>query len=249
MKTMIYEQKKQITYNDIDANWDISLTAILRYMTESAWSNAEDLGIGVSQIPQTGLAFVIQRLAIKIYNPPILGDEFTLRTWPAETKRTTFVRKGAFLDQSGAKLIEWESLWVLVDINERKIKRPDVLKAEVPLYGELDNEAKTEKILLPERGSISNHRSYTHEVEFSDLDSYQHMSNTNYGDLLTNVYRQDESRSSFIKHGTQIHFNYVNEGQIYDKILVSLSEVENEIFIEGTTETHTVFTAIVRQEG
>lgn len=245
---MIYEGQKQITYNDIDANWDINLTAILKYMTEANWANGEELGIGVSQIPKTNLAFVTQRIAIKILMPPVLGDKFLLRTWPAEARRTTFVRKGVFLDLAGNKLIEWESLWVLVDMNKRKIKRPSELKADIPLYGDLGVAIATERIQLPTLENVEQVLSYTHKVDFSDLDPYQHMSNIKYGDLLTNVYRRDENRSSFMKQGTEIHFNYTNEGQIYDDILVSLYELENKILISGTTGAHAVFTAVVKHE-
>ena len=245
---MIYERKKQITYNDIDANGDISLTAVLKYMTEANWENAEEINIGISQIPKTNLAFVTQRIALKIHQLPGLGDPFILRTWPAEEKRLTFVRKGEFLDSSGNKLIQWESLWVLININKRKIKRPSALNIDVPLYGDLDVSITTEKIKLPDEQKIKHSLSYTHTVDFSDLDFYRHMSNTIYGNLLSNAYRRSGYCSPLMKAGAEIHFNYLNEGQLDDKISVSLQELENQIFLIGTTDVHTVFTANIKYE-
>jgi len=240
---MIYERKKQMTYNDIDAFEKISLIALLKYMTEANWENAEELGIGISLIPQTGLAFVTQRIGLKIHQLPTLGDLFTIRTWPAGQNRLTFVRKGEFLNAAGEKLIEWESLWVLIDINERKIKRPSELAMDVPLYGDLGVEVTTQKIKLPDPSQIKSTTSYTHHVDFSDLDFYKHMSNTIYANLISNVYRRFNHDATFMKEGAEIQFNYLNEGQIDDEVLVTLNELEDQLFIVGTTASHTVFTA------
>jgi acyl-ACP thioesterase len=244
---MIYESKKQITYNDIDANWEISLTAVLKYMNEATWANGEELGIGVSQIPDTGLAFVTQRIAIKVFHPPVLGEEFILKSWPAEIKRTTFTRKGEFLDSKGQKMIEWESLWVLFDINERKIKRPSELKVEVPCYGDRGVTIATEKIHLPVEENPILHGSSTYQVQFSDLDSYQHMTNTHYGNLLINAYRErDENITTFMKSGAEIHFNYHNEGQLDDQITVTVNQLGNAFYFTGETDEHKVFTGLIK---
>ncbi|MCL1990772.1 MAG: thioesterase [Defluviitaleaceae bacterium] len=242
---MIYEAKKQITYNDIDANWDVTLTAILKYMTEANWGNGEQIEVGVNHMLETGLAFVIQRIAIKILKLPILGDEFTLRTWHADTRRLTFTRKGEFLDKSGHKLIEWESLWVLFDVNDRRIKRPDVLNVPLSPYGSLGVSVETEKILPVESEHLA---SFKHCVQFSELDTYQHMSNTYYGNLLANVYACNESRSTFMKAGTEIQFNYINEGQLGDEVLVNLNQADHHLYITGETNKHQVFAATIKQE-
>jgi len=243
---MIYEAKKQITYNDIDSNWDVTLTAVLKYMNEATWISGEQLKIGVSQIPKTGIAFVTQRIAIKVIHLPRLGDEFTIRTWPDGIKRSTFTRKGEFLDQAGQKLIEWESLWVLFDVNERKIKRPSELEVALPQHGNLGVEVVTEKIKVPTE--VKDGTAFTHQVQFSELDTYQHMSNINYGNLLANVYMINENRSTFMRDGAEIQFNYTNEGQLGDEILVTLSEGDHQLFVTGSTTNHQVFIATIKQE-
>jgi len=245
---MLFETKKMVTYNDIDANWELSLTAILKYMNEASWLNAEDLGVGLSQIPFTNLAFVTQRISISVVgNPPQLAEEFTLKTWPGEVKRSTFTRRGAFEDKKGNTLIEWESLWVLVDMIDRKIVRPNALGVEVPEYGRLDTTIQTKRIKIPDE--IPMRMSYFHDVDFSDLDTYQHMSNTNYGNLVTNVYRRDENQTTFIQKGSKIHFNYNNEAQIFDQVDVKLYQENNDFYIEGKADYLTIFTVEINKEG
>lgn len=245
---MIYEREKQITFNDIDANENMSLIALLRYMTEANWGSAEELGIGVSQIPKTNLAFVTQRIGMKIFRLPTLGENFKLRTWPSESRRLTFVRKGEMLSMTGEKLIEWESLWVLFNIHERKIKRPTDLQIDVPLYESQGVVIETEKIKIPDLVECQKQASYKHLVDFSDLDSYKHMSNTIYGNLLTNVYRRGEDKRPLLRPGAEIQFNYLNEGQMDQEVVVSLKEVEKQLFIVGETDVHTVFTAKISYE-
>ena len=242
---MIHEQKRQITYGDIDANWDFSLTALLRLMSDASWASGEALGVGVSQIEKTGLAFTMQRMGIKIFGVPILGDEITIRTWADTIRRISFIRKGELLDSAGKKLIEWESLWVLYDITERKIKRPNALNQPIEKLGAKGVEIVTKKINLPTVSAIEN---YTYHVQFSDLDTYQNMRDTHYGDLISNVYMLEDSRTTFIKPGAEIQFNYSNEGQIDDIINIELFEHDDSLYVQGATGAQTLFKASIRIE-
>ena len=124
---MIFEQERQIGFYDLDANGDIKLTALIKHMNEVSWKQAEELGAGIDATFEIGLTFILQRMGVRILQLPMVNQQIKVRTWPAEMTRSAFKRNGEILDLAGNKLLEWESLWVLIDINERKIKRPNVL--------------------------------------------------------------------------------------------------------------------------
>lgn len=226
---MIYEIKRHVTFNDIDATGDLKLGSILKYMAEASWKNAEDLGAGIDFTMEIGLAFIIQRTGIRIFKAPQLGDELTVRTWPAQLTRSAFKRNGDISDAEGNKLIEWESLWVLIDINERKIKRPSAFPRQFPVHGQLGVEIEANKIIPSE--DMQQIGTLSHTVAFSELDMNAHMNNTVYGDLIMNILSKYDAPT--IKNWIDIQFNYNNEAKLADEITLSYTNASNQLYVTG----------------
>ena len=241
---MFYEKEEIISFYDLDANGDVKLTALLKYMNEAAFYNAEKLGIGFDKTVEFGLVFVIQRIGIRLFKAPELNQKVTVRTWPGETTRSIFKRYGDLRDENGNKLIEWESLWVLIDIEARKIKRPSALPIEIPQYGKEDVAVEARKIILPEeRESCA---SYDHTVKFNELDINMHMNNAIYADLIANVLALTASPP--IRTWSEIHFNYVHEAKLGDQVVVSCDQVAGSLHVTGSCGEKTIFTATIDYE-
>ena len=238
---MIYQQDKRISFYDLDAKGDVKLTAILKYMNEASWFHAEELGAGIDKTLELGLAFIIQRVGIRIFEIPELSQKITIRTWPAKMTRSAFKRNGDIHDETENKIIEWESLWVLIDINERKIKRPSASPTEFPLYGKKGVEIEANKIIMSEEKVPQ--ASYKHTVRFSELDINLHMNNAIYGDLIANILSR--SNSPKIKTWKEVQFNYIHEAKLNDKITVNAYQSNGDLYISGDTEEKTIFTAAI----
>jgi len=234
---MIYERERIISFGDLDANGDIKLTALLKYISESAFFNAEDLGIGLEKTLPTGLVFLIQRFGMKINQLPEMGQNVTVRTWPGEIARSAFKRYGDIQDADGNRLIEWETLWVLVDINERKIKRPSAFPIEFPHYGKCDVTMESEKIKIPEEAEAI--ASYNHLVRFSELDINMHMNNAIYGDLVANVLSLQDCPG--VKEWQEVQFNYIHEAKLGDEVVVDACKRENDLYVLGTCGEKSIF--------
>ena len=250
---MIFQQEKKISFYDLDANGDVKLTALLKYMNEASWFHAEELGVGIDKTLEAGLAFIIQRIGVRIIKLPELSQKITIRTWPAETTRSAFKRNGDICDKAGNKIIEWESLWVLIDINERKIKRPSALPMDFPLYGKRGVEIEANKIIMPgvkelhASKELMNSKepigSYKHTVHFSELDINLHMNNAIYADLIANVLALSTSLN--IKKWKEVQFNYVHETKLSDEIAVNAYQANGSLYISGNSEKKPIFTAMI----
>ena len=238
---MIYQQEKIVSFYDLDANGNIKLTALLKYMNEASWFHAEELGAGIDKTLEVNLAFIIQRIGIRIFKIPELNQKIMIQTWPAEETRSAFKRNGDIHDEAGDKIIEWESLWVLIDINERKIKRPSASPTEFPLSGKRGVEVKANKIVMPEAKEPIG--SYKHTVQFSELDINLHMNNAIYGDLIANVLALFPAPN--IKKWKEVQFNYINEAKLSDEVAVNAYQSNNSLFISGDTKEKTIFTAMI----
>lgn len=243
---MIYQGKERISFYDLDANGDIKLTALLKYIGEAAFYNAEDLGIGLEKTLKTNLAFIIQRVGVRIFKIPEIKQEIVVRTWPGEITRSAFKRYGEICSEDGDKLIEWESLWVLIDIDERKIKRPSSFSTQLPCHGKLNVDVVADKIIPPEEKE--RHAGYSHTVQFSELDVNWHMNNAIYSDLIANVLSLNTS-SPKINTWKEVKFNYIHEAKFGDEIVVNAYQSDDRLYITGSLEEKAIFTAEINYEG
>ena len=238
---MIYQKEEKISFYDLDANGNTKLTALLKYINEAAFYNAEDLGIGIEKTLEIDLAFIISRVGVRIFKVPELNEKVVVRTWPKEITRSSFKRNGDIRNEDGSKLLEWESLWVLIDINERKIKRPSAFPIEIPRYGKMDVEVEANKIVMPEVKEES--AFYKHNVQFSELDINLHMNNAIYGDLIANVLALFSSPN--INAWKEVQFNYVHEAKLGNEVLVNSYESNGCLYITGSFKEKTIFTAAI----
>jgi len=243
---MVYEKDTQINFYDIDGRGDVKLTALLKHINLAAGANAEDIGVGLDATIPLGLAFVLQRFALRIFKWPVYRQTVTIRTWPAEIAKGTFRRNGDMWDKEGNKLAEWTGLWVLIDIEERKVKRPKALPIELPAYGIMDVAIQAIKIENPKDGQFI--ASYPHVMRFSEADINEHMNNAIYGDLISNVLEISENSPSHTPKWKEIQFNYLAEIKIGDEVDVQCKQAGNNMYITGIVKEQPMFTATVACE-
>ena len=240
---MVFEQKAKIGLYDTDALGNITLTALLQHINEASWLHAEELGCGINATFEIGLAFIIQRMGLRILQLPTLNQQIFVRTWPGEMTRSAFKRNGEILDANGNKLVELESLWVLIDINERKIKRPSAFPLDIPISGRLGVEVEAQKIIgVDVKTELS--ASYHHTVQFSEIDFNYHMNNAMYGNLVANALANNEIPK--ITEWQEVQFNYINEAKLAEVVTVNCHQVANQVYVTGSTTDKSVFIAEIK---
>lgn len=239
---MIYQHVKKIGFFDLDAEGNMRLTALIKYINDASWYNAEQDGAGMAELLKFEMIFILQRLGIQIFSLPKLDDLITIKTWPGDMTRSAFKRQGEILNSAGEKIIEWESLWVLVDVNERKIKRPTESPVEFPLYGRQGVEIEAKRVKVPENAKKL--ASYQHVVQYSELDINRHMNSAIYADLVANVLSKIKKQG--IKKMKKVQFNYVNEAKLNDEILVECNASEETIHVKGISGKTVVFTTEIK---
>ena len=243
---MIYEKDILLSFYDMDGRGDIKLTALLKHINLSAGANATDIGVGLDTTIPMGLAFVIQRFALRVFKWPVFLQTVTIRTWPAEITKGTFRRNGDMWDKDGNKLAEWTGLWVLIDMEERRVRRPKVLPVALPAYGLMDVNIEAQKIEVPPDAELI--ASYPHVVRFSEEDVNKHMNNAIYGDLIANVVEISKSPLVFVPQWKEVQFNYLAEVKVGDEVDVQCRQMGNTLYITGTTEGRPVFVSSIACE-
>ena len=225
----MYEGKTRITYYDLDFRGNVKLSAILRIAHIAADINANQLGIGFATLHPLNISFVLQRYGVKITRMPTYDETVTVRTWPAEIVRGTFIRNGDMHDACNNKIMEWSSLWLLFDIAERKILKPSALPIEIPTLTGFSVDVKPERVIVPSAEPFSEH---IHSVRYADIDTNMHMNNSIYGDLIGNAafpVLESESYANW----KEVQINYLGETRSGDQIKITALKSDSATLQDG----------------
>ena len=242
----IYNQPTRITYYDLDYRGKIKLSALLRMVHVAADVNAKELGIGFNVMAPLGMTFVLQRFGVRIIRMPVYDETVTIRTWPSEISKGTFLRLGDMYDSQGEKIMEWASLWLLFDINARKVLRPATLPVDLPEMGYEDVAVRPEKIPLHQEWGQPFFK-YRHTVGYRDTDTNMHMNNSIYGDLIGNALFPAEIINTVDNRPDwkEVQINYLSEIRVGQEVEVSAVNDGDKYFVAGVAGGRTAFAALI----
>ena len=185
-KTMTEQFRIQSFQTDMNAR--LRPAALLEIMQEMAGAHAEALGVGRAMLLGKGLVWVLTRLEVRMDRWPVFGEKLTVETYPTPNRRWFFPRSFLFRDEEGRQIGCAGSLWVLLDVHERRMSRPDPVIALMP-----DNSDLTAPIGIPATvgecagDPVSDERLPV----YTDLDMNGHVNNTRYVDWCCNALGYD----------------------------------------------------------
>jgi len=243
----LYESPTRITYYDLDYRGKIRLSALLRMVHVAADVNAKSLGAGYDNLAPLGITFILQRFGVNIIRMPVYDENVTIRTWPSDISKGTFLRRGDMYDSNGIKIMEWASLWLLFDINNRRVLRPNALPVQLASLGSEGVTIMPDKVSLPEGWGQPFSR-YKHTVGYRDADTNMHMNNSIYGDLIGNAIFPAVMESDIATpkpDWKQVQINYLSEIRLGEEVEVSAYHEGNSYVVIGESNSRTAFIASV----
>ncbi len=174
-----------------DMNSRMLPSAILELMQEMAGAHAELLGVGRQALLDRNLVWVLTRIEVQMARYPAFGETITAETFPMPNRRWFFPRYFIFRDEDGNQIGCAGSLWVLLDVQERKMSRPDAVLALMP-----DNSDLTAPLGLPATVTdvAGAFETATRRPVYTDLDMNGHVNNTKYLDWCCNALDIDTLR-------------------------------------------------------
>lgn len=229
-----FQSNIHVDLRDVDFTKKVKLSTLFSYFQDVASLASDKLGYGIEQLEnQFGVAWILIRIRVEINRMPEWNEEITIETWPQEPKRVEFERDFIVRDANGEILIRAISLWVIMDIHERKLKRceavgihyPDVIKERAldKKLGKLTDNGHLEKV-------------YQKVIGYSDVDFNGHLNNSKYIDYIMDCFPIENHRKFEVK---SIEVNFINEALPGDTITLfrDVSDLhENKVFIEGKNE-------------
>lgn len=210
---MIWKENYTVNAHDIDMTGKMRVSAMMRYMQETAYRHMSGTGPSEAELRADGRAFMLSRIAMKIYAAPGHGDGFSVETFAEESRGISFGRT-FFIRLGDSCAVEAKSVWVLYDLNEKRLLHIGDIEhrygEEPPFSMDLPR-----RISVPDGAEMLN--AGEHEVEYADVDVNGHMNNTVYADIVCG--RVPEIRAGGAR-ASYVYINYSNECRLGDKIKI-----------------------------
>jgi acyl-ACP thioesterase len=195
--------------------------------------HSDHLGVGVGRLLQDfGVAWILMRLKIDVIRMPVLFEEITVETWPQEPK-TLFERDYILRDGAGNALVNAVSVWILMDMEKREIKRERLFDyGDIPILKERAIDRKPGKL----KPFDAPKPAYGKEIRYSDADYNGHINNAKYADYIMDCFDADFLKTHEVK---ALSINYINEILIGDTLLlqkVANPDNSNAVYVEGLSQ-------------
>ncbi|MCY6354301.1 acyl-[acyl-carrier-protein] thioesterase [Clostridium sp. ZS2-4] len=225
MSRVLTEKEYEIHFYEVNYKKKALMTSLIDYFNDVAIYQSEELGVGLDYLLERNMAWILYKWDITIKEYPKIGDKIKVRTLPYSLRKFYAYRKFYILDAEGKTIAEANSVWMLIDI---KNKRPIRVNEElVKAYGLENNAGESLKIEnIDKIQRIDNEILF--KVRYSDIDTNGHVNNEKYAAWMIESIPKDVVLNYTL---VNIKITYKKETKYGEniKVLTQRNESEDEI--------------------
>lgn len=217
----------ELSTKDVNLYGDLKTSAMFTMMQDAAVKSSNLMGAGYHAMLEKNLIWVVALQKAEIIKLPKWGDSITLESWPGKPMHSLMPRYYRFLDSEGETIINCSSLWSLVDIDDRRMIKPDERGLEFPYI------VTGYEISRPRspKGSADIHGG-EFTVPYSFLDLNGHMNNCRYFDVCEDVLPAAQSGNKL----KSVTAEYSSEIKLGETISLDRAEKDGKHLVIGTTD-------------
>lgn len=185
----IYQETFLLRTSQCDFRGTWRPSAIFEAMQEASGMHSHLLGCGRDALIKQGYVWVLSRMEVQMKKYPVVGDTVTVETFPMSNRRWFFPRYFIFRNGQGDELGCSSSLWLLLDLETRKMAPPDKIVHLIPDNSDLTAPMGLPSTVMEAEGEQS---LFTRSPAYSDLDVNNHVNNARYVDWLCDALGYEE---------------------------------------------------------
>ncbi len=219
----IWTEEYEIHSYEMDVNGNASLPMLCKYMQESAYHHAENLGFGFSHLMDKNLFWVLANQKIKMESYPRWGEKIIINTWPSGKRRLSYFRDFKIFDQNKLLIGIATTTWYAIDLETRRPQRLEDYFEFNPVEGELVFQDRPDRLKFIEY--VETHKTF--QAGYFDLDINDHVNNVRYIEWILECFSLDFHKSHLLN---EIEISYSSEAVYGDSISASINETKNNIF-------------------
>lgn len=239
----IYSQIFEINDNTVDCFGRLKPSVILYFAQEMGGQHCSQLALDYETMARKRLFWAVIRHRVQVTRLPMRGETIRVETWPMPTTRAAYPRSVIAYDAQGDECFRSITLWVLMDLDTRRMILPG--KSGISVVGTVrGTELAVPGGLVPRE----NDNAVLRRVNFCDLDRNGHMNNTRCMDWVEDLFGSEFHSKHSVKEFTACYLAEAREGEI---IAMSSNEQEkNTIQVDSFTgeDHHRVFSVRVQYD-
>ncbi len=226
----IWNEKFTIWSYTVDVNERLKPNYLTAFLQEAAWKHAQHFDLGSDFLHKKGLVWMLSRILFEVKKYPMWKDEVIIETWPKGIDGIFYVRDFIIKDSSGNELTVATSYWLLVDVNSKRPKAPE-LHSEVLLMNKDKHAIHKRLVKLKPECHVEK---ATIKAQYSELDLNQHVNSNKYVEWIINILPYPENTGIIIE---SLQINYLREVKLGEEVLLMAeNKYKNNMFhIEGIT--------------
>ncbi len=204
----------RITSADADFCRQLKVSSLIDLFIQTAWKHAEIMGYGVKNMDESGLAWMLVRLHVKIDSLPKWNEQLSITTWPKGIRRLFYLRDFLVHNEKGETIVKATSEWLMIDIRAKrpKLKDPESIafKMNIGLHA-LENEIAA--LESPDKTT----ENFEFSARYSDLDLNRHVTASRYIDWMFDTFD-----CAFLENHKcrELILNYLHEISFNEKVLL-----------------------------
>ena len=172
----MHEKPFTVRYYEVGPSRQVRPATLLDYLQDAAAEHASLLRIGVQDLHQRELTWVLSRLRLQVERYADVGETVLVRTWPSTRANLASCREFELLDRQGVIVARATTSWVVLDlVRRRPVRLADVLP-DYPL--------EPRRAIVDDFPPLPRAESHGSELAFavrqSDLDMNRHVNNAVY---------------------------------------------------------------------
>lgn len=216
---MKYYEHFEVLSTDVDMNNNMRPSLYFRYLQETANHQMRDRRPTYDELFAQGVALIVTRMQLEIYQPVHQYDEIETSTWRVGEHRATYRRCYA-MTRGGELCAAAYSEWGAVSIGEDR----GVLPTSAADLSALEQDEEF-ALDLPKRFRFPKDAAFepagAHHVTYEDVDVNSHMNNTRYPDILWS--RIPDIADYAV---TSLNIRFMREGILGSDLEISRTELD-----------------------
>lgn len=228
MNLKSHQTEKYLVYwHDTDQNGFMTFAAISRYLQETAWRHADNLGFGYNHAKAVNQFWVLLRQRIVMERFPVWNDQISIETWPRGIEGFWAYRDYLIRNSNNEIIGRVASSWMLIDLNSRRPQKPELVKHALMESDEVKAlDTPADRIVF---NAEENRKVVIRKVNYSEIDMNGHVTNSKYADWLVDALDEKQLNRQFKSY----HANFVTEAKAGDEIEIILSQMDDRIIGQG----------------
>jgi len=230
-----YEYQAKVDSMAVDGHNHCRPSAVLELLQEAATRASVELDVArESLIEEYNLFWMMARIWLRLERPLHWNEDVLVRTWHRGSKGVAMYRDfDLFVGKEHVG--ESVSIWVLADVNSRKMARlGNIAALEDTHGGALRKEKSLTKLKTPPLTPIGSRM-----MQYSDTDINAHVNNTRYADFACDALALHKRPSDcFVQ---ELQLGYLSECRPGDLLELLQGEDETSAYILGSCQGSTRF--------